>query len=340
MRHPWTLAAATLAALLGATCPAASALTIELDYRFDRGFFSAPDGSPLVQRRTALEAAALPFAALLDSLAAIAPGNGNSWTATFRHPSWSSFFETATLADEPIRANTLKIFVGGSPSNANTLGIADGGITTAAGASAFIDTVLARGQAGAAGPDPTDFGPWGGSIWFNSRVSWYFGLEAAALPADQSDFLTTATHELAHLLGFGEAASWGARITLPDSEAVFGGAHAVALFGGPVPLDPVSAHWAEGTPGRVNGVWQETLMDPTTPRGTRELLTDLDLAGLADIGWQVSTIPEPASAAQILLGLALLCASCRARVRRTRSRRCDPRFAEPGSSARSGRQRP
>jgi hypothetical protein len=56
----------------------------------------------------------------------------------------------------------------------------------------------------------------------------------------------------------------------------------------------------------VRRLWQETLMDPSTPRGTRELLTDLDLAGLADIGWQVTAVPEPGSAHLLLAGLGVL----------------------------------
>ncbi len=54
-------------------------------------------------------------------------------------------------------------------------------------------------------------------------------------------------------------------------------------LGGAVPLSPDLAHWREGT---ADG-GQETLMDPSITTGTRKLLTGLDLAGLADVGWQV-----------------------------------------------------
>jgi hypothetical protein len=40
-------------------------------------------------------------------------------------------------------------------------------------------------------------------------------------------------------------------------------------------------------------------MDPTITVGTRKYLTDLDLAFLQDMGWEV--VPEPTSAALLLL---------------------------------------
>ena len=45
----------------------------------------------------------------------------------------------------------------------------------------------------------------------------------------------------------------------------------------------------------VDGLVQETLMDPSTSYGTRQLLTELDYAGFADIGWQLTAVPLPAS---------------------------------------------
>jgi hypothetical protein len=273
----------------------AAALTIEFDYRYDRsGFFSEPG------RRALLEQAAQAFAGLADPLAAIQPGGGDTWSATFRHPSWSSIFETATVIDETVAARNFKVFVGASGSVGSVLGIADPGTTTATGSPAFVDLVAARGQAGALAAVPTDFGPWGGSIWFNRNASWHFGADTSGLEPGESDFLTTATHELAHLLGIGEAASWSALVT---GGPAFTGTQSQAFYGGPVPLDPIAAHWAEGTMSVVNGRAQETLMDPTTVRGIREDMTALDYAGLADIGWQVSAVPEPAAWVTMILGI-------------------------------------
>jgi hypothetical protein len=46
-------------------------------------------------------------------------------------------------------------------------------------------------------------------------------------------------------------------------------------------------------------------MDPTILLGTRKFLTELDLAGLNDLGYTVTAIPEPAQAVW-LVGLVAL----------------------------------
>jgi hypothetical protein len=69
-----------------------------------------------------------------------------------------------------------------------------------------------------------------------------------------------------------------------------------------VPADV--AHWAEGVFSDVGGIRQETLMDPTTPAGVRELLTRLDYAGLRDIGWETTAVPVPGAAWLFVSALA------------------------------------
>jgi hypothetical protein len=290
-------------------CTPARALDVQFDFRFDRsGFFDA-SGVEGAVRRAALEAAAAPFAAFPDALAAIVVGTeSDRWRVSFLHPSWTSVAEVATVENLAVDANTITVFVGASPSFGSVLGIASPGDLAVEGSAAFRDLVSARGQPGALDAVPSDFGPWGGAIWFNSRVRWHFGLGTDGLDADESDFITTATHELAHLLGLGTAPSWDAQVvpgTTPDAPPSFVGPAAVAAFGGPVPLDVIAAHWAEGVASTRpdDGQPQETLMDPTTRRGTRELPTHLDLAGLHDIGWQVTAIPEPATAPLSIAGL-------------------------------------
>lgn len=66
------------------------------------------------------------------------------------------------------------------------------------------------------------------------------------------------------------------------------------------PLDHYGSHWKEGT---ANGVTQEALMDPRHPRGTQQLPTELDLAGLQDICWQV--VSEPSTIILLLIGMAI-----------------------------------
>lgn len=299
-------AAAALCALVSGPT---GALEIVYDYRFDRNGFFDPATAAGAARRAVLEAAAAPYAGFSDALSAIAPNGDNHWQVSFRHPSFSSFFEIVSVDDLFVPADTLTIFVGASVSQGPVLGAASVGEIQVSGDASFEQVVTLRGQYGAGAAVPTDYGPWGGSLWLNSRIDWYAGLDASGLGSTQADLLTTVTHELAHLLGVGEAPSWHALVSGPAGAYQFMGTAASGLYGAPVPLDPIAAHWAEGVMSDVDGTIQETLMDPTTARGTREYLTRLDVAGLADLGWQTTPIPEPStlfSCAAGLIGVALL----------------------------------
>jgi hypothetical protein len=295
----------SLCALLAAAPAPAGAIVIQFDYSHDtQGFFDPAVNPSAAQARATLEAAGAVYTRLTDDLAAIAPGSGNTWTVGFPSPGGGN----AVITDLAVAEDTMRVFVGGRPLF-GVLGFANaGGIFAPAGSPAFLATIAARGQAGAQGAIPTDYGPWGGSITFSASAPWHFDL-ATAPSVGTSDFFTTAVHELAHLLGLGSAPSWGAQV---GDDGFFYGAAAMAAFGGPVPLDPNAGHWAEGVMSTVDGVIQETLMDPTTARGIRELLTELDLAGLSDIGWEVTAVPEPTTAACLALGLLVLAARRRA----------------------------
>ena len=52
-----------------------------------------------------------------------------------------------------------------------------------------------RGQRGADGPAPTDFGPWGGAITFNTNSAVTFSYDDEVEP-DEFDFFTVALHEM------------------------------------------------------------------------------------------------------------------------------------------------
>lgn len=304
------VAAAALAAI--AMCAPAAALEIEFDYRFDtNGFFTdLATGSPIAERRAVLEAAAGFFAPFADPLAAIDPGAGDRWRVRIVHPSLAG--AAPVLDDLRVAGGAIRVFVGASASVPGVLGFATTGFALeASGSDSFVSAVTTRGQSVTAGPGARDYGPWGGSIWFNSANDWHFGLDTAGLFPGRPDLLTTATHELGHILGFGVAASWFAQV---DTANRFTGAASMALHGGPVALDSIAAHWAEGTIStRPGGAPQETLMDPTTVAGVRELPTRLDYAAWRDIGWQVSAVPEPEAAWLTLVGLAATAFAARRR---------------------------
>jgi hypothetical protein len=289
-----------------ATLPV-QALTIEFDYTYDtRGFFTdLVTGDPILERRALLDEAASFYSDFTDSLTAIAPEAGDSWSVQITHPSLGG--APLTLSNLNIAADTLRIYVGGSSSAPGVLGFANTGFNlTATGSEAFVDAVATRGQENATGPTATDYGVWGGMIWFNAVNDWYFGSDALSLTVGQPDFLTTATHEIGHIFGFGEAGSWLAQI---NENGEFTGAASTAAYGDNVPLDRFGSHWAEGTMSTYLGTIQETMMDPSTPTGERQLPTLLDYAGFADIGWQVSNVsavPEPSSIGMLLAGLGFM----------------------------------
>ncbi|MDP2028029.1 MAG: PEP-CTERM sorting domain-containing protein [Thiobacillus sp.] len=303
-----------MAALLSLAFGApAQAISIEFDYTYDtRGFFTDTlTGAPLAERRALLDEAASFYSGFTDTLAVIAPQAGDSWSVRITHPSLGG--PQITLNNPSIAADTLRIYVGGSESAPGVLGFANTGSNlTASGSAAFVDSVFSRGQSNTTGAGATDYATWGGMIWFNAANAWYFGSDAGGLTPGHPDFLTTATHELGHILGFGEADSWHAQI---DEAGYFNGTHAMTVYGGPVPLDQYGVHWAEGVMSTVDGVDQETQLDPSTPRGERQLPTALDYAGYADVGWQVqvSAVPEPQQAALFGAGALLVLAAARHR---------------------------
>lgn len=292
------------AAGLLATLPA-QAITIEFDYTYDtRGLFTdLATGTPLLERRAILDQAASFYSTFTDTLTAITPQAGDSWSVQMTHPSLAG--GAVTLNNINIAADTLRIYVGGSNSAPGVLGFADTGYNlTATGSDAFVDAVTTRGQANTTGPAATDYGVWGGMIWFNAVNDWYFGSDSSGLTIGRPDFLTTATHEIGHILGFGEADSWQALI----NNGYFTGSASVATYGGAVPVDQYGSHWAQGVSSTYDGVVQGTLMDPSTAKGQRELPTVLDYAAFKDIGWQVNVtaVPEPDSVALLIAGIGLI----------------------------------
>jgi hypothetical protein len=258
------------------------AITINIDYRFDSaGFFGDPARQAILQ-----QAADTLGSRLDDSLTAIVPSGANTWQAQFTDPATG---QQTSIPNLVVPDNTLTIFVGARhlPSGGE-LGEGGPGGFSANGSQDWLATVAARGQAGALGPDAgqTDFGPWGGSITFDTTSNWYFGQDPAGLGANQNDFLSVAEHEIGHALGFGTAASW----TNLVNGSVFTGAASRAQFGGDVPTDQsgsAAAHWANNLRDRGTAGLPHAGMDPVLTTGTRATFTPLDFAGLQDLGWQV-----------------------------------------------------
>ena len=265
-------------ALEARACPS---LTVQMDYSHDaNGFFADQT------RRDLLQLAADTIASRLgDHLAAIEPGGGDSWTAVFQDPSSGAL---ASLADPTIPADTILVFAGGRSLGMTEVGEGGPGGLSASGTRDWLDLVSARGQAGALTDTRTDFGPWGGSISFDTAASWSFGLAPPSPGSARNDFLSVALHEMSHLLGFGSAGSWFDQVA--DGRFLGANARAASDTGAAPLVSADGSHWFDGTTDHG----AETAMDPVLLTGTRKLLTALDFAALDDLGWDVIT-PETAT---------------------------------------------
>ena len=255
--------------------PVAGPIKFRFDYTLDNsGFFADASRRALLQ--TAADMVSSKFS---DSLLAIQPQAGDTWNARFLHPITGVSVSKTNLS---IAANELLVFVGARAVGGAEGGSADrGGFTAQSSRPAFLSAVQSRGQAGVVASPATDVGPWGGSIAFNSSREWYFGTSAGALTSNQLDFVSVATHELMHIMGFGTSPAWDSKIV----NSKFAGSNSVAVFGSAVPLAD-SDHFANST--MIEG--RRPAMVQIFNTGERLLPSKLDLAGMQDIGWQL--IPQ------------------------------------------------
>ncbi len=272
------------------------AVTIRFDYSYDTSGFFADAG-----RRAVLEKAAHSITDRIgDDLQAVAAGGGNSWQANVFNPATNS---TITLDNLLVREDELVVYIGAADLDGAELGLTTTGGFNASGSRSWLSAVRTRGQAGtAAGGPKTDFSTWGGMITFDTDVNWSFSTTAAPA-ADQFDFESVAAHELLHVFGFGigepafarNVAGWN------GSSGQFVGPAVTALTGGPVGVvgaAGVPDHWAPGTAfqGKLSPVSAEI------PAGVKRTVTELDLAALKDVGWEIGigtpvTVTTPAPVA-------------------------------------------
>ena len=289
----------------------AAALTIEFDYSYDGGFFSGAHAD----RRPYLQAAGDYVESRLgDTLLAVDSNAVGSFYPAFSDPATpGSVFTVDTPQD--IAADTLRIYAGGRDLGDGVAGRGGPGLVAAESNTtdpslynAWVADVKTRGEAGATGnaATATDFGPWGGTVFFGTAMAWHF--DATPLSVDAfsgTDFFSVAIHEIAHVLGVGTSASWlhwiGDRQPGCGGDE-FCGPTAVATYhlAGNVPLEPArdtngdgtpdvddDAHWADGTQGVLDGELVEAAFDPVIANGQRKFYTALDWAALADVGWEV-----------------------------------------------------
>jgi hypothetical protein len=281
---------------LALATPAWANIDIVFDYSYDTsGFFGST-------QRSLMEAAASAFESrITDNLGAITSSGSNDFNVSFFDPGVSSL-APVTLNDVSIPNDEVLIYVGATNLGNGVLGVGGPG---SIGGSGML-TSLSRGQTGYSPTDnnpsnDTDFGPWGGSISFNSTFgSWYFdpnGVDTKESFPGQYDFYSTAVHEIAHVLGFGTADSW--------KNQVNAGSHTfTGLYSGTQPLANDNVHWKNGLTSTIDGTGSfETAMDPSLSSNVRKYFTDLDYNALRDIGWQVAAVPESDTWVLLAVGL-------------------------------------
>jgi hypothetical protein len=247
------------------------ALNIVFDYSFDTaGFFNDP------ARRAVLEQAASDIGShITSSLAPIAPGGGNYWTATFFNPATG---QQATVSNPVVPADTIVIYAGGRAFAGAEAGVGGNGGYGGGGSNDWLNTLNNRGTGG--------YSLWGGSIAFDLNRDWYYGSDVAGMGAQQIDFYSVASHELGHVLGIGTARQWFTLV----SGGVFTGANAEGVYGGPVPVNSNGTHWADG----LEAGGERGAMDPVLRLGKRDGFSPLDFAALRDLGWSaVTTVAAP-----------------------------------------------
>ena len=252
------------------------AVGIRFDYSFDTsGFFSSAD------HRASLERAAADVTARMsDTLSAVTPSGGGTWSASVINGLTG---QLVTVPNLSVNANEVVVYVVGGNLSNTELGLASGGAYSAQGSAGWLRTVRTRGQTGV--DTGTDFAAWGGMIAFNSGANWNFS--ASGPSATQYDFQSVATHELLHLFGFGLGNPSFTRYT---TSGAFNGPNTTAVYGSAVPLQAGgdSDHFAPG----VSYGGQENVMGPAIRPGVTRRMTELDYAVLRDIGWAADA-PAP-----------------------------------------------
>lgn len=132
--------------------------------------------------------------------------------------------------------------------------------------------------------DGPKFQPWTGWVTFDADEAWFFDATPESdddLPPEQLDFLTVAVGTLGGALGFGGSSAFRAML---NADGNFVGCGAMALYGGPVPLNDNHTHIQRD----VLSDDREPVMTGRYRPGVRNVRpTPLDLAMLADIGYQV-----------------------------------------------------
>jgi Ca2+-binding RTX toxin-like protein len=236
-------------------------VSIVFDYSLDTsGFFDNPNA------KAALEAAGEYLGGVLnDDFASVSAGNVMQIT----NPSDRDSAKIPITLTDPI--DDMLIFVG-----AEDLGGALGRAGPT-GLNISGDIFRSRISDDFRGNGPvTNYEPWAGTVTFDPDADWSFDLDQAV--EGFYDFLSVAIHEIVHIFGFGTSSTFDSFV----SDDVFTGPNAMIQSSGQgIPVESDGGHIEDG---HNDG---DDALDPTIGPGTRKLLTNNDLAILADIGYEI-----------------------------------------------------
>ena len=280
--------------LSAALTPWVGAINIEIDYSYDtNGWFNA------AERRLALEAAAEFYENVIsDTLLRVDPSEfpQASWTVSVRNPQTGG---SVSLANPVVPADTIIVFAGARELGGNVRGQGGNSGYSASGFSSWFSRIKARGNPGADvsnSSQATDYAPSFGFVSFDTTTDFNFSLTQNL---SGTDFIPVALHELGHVLGIGIADSWdnlisGSVFTGPASAQAAGGNPSVQAGGGHF-NQSVSSKPAYGSFGTPHGSPAPVMMRPSleSVSGILTVASDLDLAALVDIGWEVSPPINP-----------------------------------------------
>ena len=218
----------------------------------------------------------------VDELAAIHPVGPESWGFFLFPPDGS---EAKIVYDLTVPRDTIIVYPAGRQLNgrlAESLGIDGIGMDDVE----LNALVSQRGQVGAGTEPATDYSPVGGTISFDTDAPWHFDLDVAGLESHEFDFLTVAMHQLSAVLGFASSRSFNNQ-TNALGQFVGPQARAVGSSTNPdLELDEFNSWWRDDTESTWNGSPQKALFTLGIIPGERHFPTQLDRAGLRDVGWQ------------------------------------------------------
>jgi hypothetical protein len=240
-----------------------SGFNIRFDYRFDTAGWFTP------QRRAAMEAAADVWEQIILNKFEDVPAGTDLGVVDPVTEQFINLRSDAVIDD-------LVVFVGAKNVDGGGGTLAFAGPTSVFIPGSLLDTRY-NGRV---------FQPWTGYATFDTSENWFFDPTpgtANDIPIGAQDFISTAVHELGHVLGLVRGINAFSQWVVSDT---FTGPNTRAVNSGqPIPLELGGSHLREGYELPQTG---ETLMDPFMASGRRLLPTALDIAMLADLGYTVN----------------------------------------------------